>query len=248
MSLHEKLDLQDVEINEQTIVIGELRNEIRSAGDSPLRNLPTVNTNATKDDQQKLIDEMDKKIYELETERTCLVFEQERLKTSLDLCLDEKQHLAQQRTQTTSEMKKLKLRVLALQDQLHKLRRNNLMTNKKTVNNPGTTANKRRIVKRTPKKTTPSKSCLEILLDQNQSHSIIDDLNDQSSILYRPTTRRNSGLLPKMRQRTCSLCDHHTETSLMKRKRRPSTTTIVTKKRGYCLFCRHRAFIFFFII
>ncbi len=221
VSLNEKNDLQEVEINEQTIVIDELRNEIHRLNDKDeQRRTKTSSPLLTKstNDQQRVIEQLEKKVYELETERTCLIFEHERLKTNLDLCLDEKQHLLQQRTQTTSEMKKLKLRILALQDQVHKLKRTNPPMNKKTMN-PIVSTTKKRIIKKKPKKT-----CLEMLLDQNQSSTFIDDLQDQSSIRYRvspPKTNR------WRRHRTCSLCDYHTESSLMKRKRRSS----VAKKK-----------------
>ena len=168
-------------------------------------------------DQQRIIEELDKKLYELETERTCLVFEHERLKTNLDLCIDEKQNLIQQRTQTTNDVKKLKLRILALQDQVHKLKRNSLSTTKK----PATTT-KKRVVKKKPKK-----SCLEMLLDQNST--LIDDLQDHSSVLYRVSAARSDRRRRPItqRRRPCSLCDYHTESSLMKRKVRPT----IPKKR-----------------
>lgn len=206
LSLNEKIDLQEIEINELNVVLGELRNEIRSLNDKDEhRRSPVVPMKTSSDEQQRLLEEMDKKIYELETERTCLVFEHERLKTNLDLCIDEKQHLVQQRAQTSSELKKLKLRVLALQDQVHKLRRNNLTNN----NKKSPTKTKRRINKKNGRK-----SCLEMLLDQNQSVSIMEDLHDRSSIIYRPkeTRRRNFN--------DFHLHDHHTETSWMKRKTR----------------------------
>ena len=156
-------------------------------------------------------------MYELENERTCLTFEQERLKTNLNLCIDEKQHLIQQRTQTTNETKKLKLRILSLQDQVHKLKRMNQSMNNR--NNP--TIEKKRIIKKKPKKT-----CLEMLLDQNQSSTLLDDLQDESSIRYRISSIPKSNRF--QRQRLCSLCDYHTTSSLMKCKGRIST---ITKKR-----------------
>ena len=223
VSLNEKIDLQEVEINEQSIVIDELRNEIQRLNNHDeqrrVRNASPLTTKST-DDQQRVIEELDKKLYELETERTCLVFEHERLKTNLDLCIDEKQHLIQQRTQTTNEVKKLKLRILALQDQVHKFKRNSLSTTKKPVS-----TTKKRVVKKKSKK-----SCLEVLLDQDST--FIDDLQDRSSVLYRVSTarsdrrRRRSPPSPQ-RRRPCSLCDYHTESSLMKRKIRPT----VPKKR-----------------
>ncbi len=216
LSLHEKIDLQEVEINEQTLVIDELRNEIQLLNDKdelrPLKTSSPLTTKST-DDPQRLIEELDKKVYELENERTCLIFEHERLKTNLDLCIDEKQQLIQQRTQTTNEMKKLKLRILALQDQIQKFKRNNPPMNKKNINTPLLTRKKRMIKKKT------KKSCLEMLLDQNQSSILLDDLHDQSSELYRVSPIKSNRW---RRHRTCSLCDYHTESSLMKRKRRTS--------------------------
>jgi hypothetical protein len=174
-----------------------------------------------------MIGELDKKLYELETERTCLVFEHERLKTNLDLCIDEKQHLIQQRTQTANEVKKLKLRILALQDQVQKLKRKNQPVNKKNAFTPSLTK-KKRIIKKKPKK-----SCLEMLLDANQSSAFLDDLQDDSSLLYRVSSPRSNGFSTnrQRRHRTCSLCDYHTESSLMKRKRRPSISSTISKKR-----------------
>ncbi len=174
-------------------------------------------TSKSPDDPQRLIEELDKKLYEVETERTCLIFEHERLKTNLDLCIDEKQHLIQQRTQTNNEIKKLKLRILALQDQVHKFKRNN----PKNFNAVPSTMKKRVMKKKT------KKSCLEMLLDQNQNSTFIDDLHDQSSILYRVSTAKSDRWRRPRRHRACSLCDYHTESSLMKRKIRPS----IPKKR-----------------
>lgn len=231
LTIHEKLDLQAVEINEQTIVIDELKNEIQLINDQDEQRqakLAPQNKPKSTDDQQRLVEELDKKLYELETERTCLIFEHERLKTNLDLCIDEKQHLSQQRTQTVGEVKKLKLRILALQDQIHKLKRNNLPLNKKNNLNHPATGPKRKIIKKSPKK---GKSCLEMLLDQSQSATFMDDLRDQSSILYRMGPSKGNGLASKQRHRACSLCDHHTETSLMKRRRRPSMSSAMNKKR-----------------
>lgn len=170
------------------------------------------------DDQQQLIEELDKKLYELETERTCLIFEHERLKTNLDLCIDEKQHLLQQRTQNATEMKKLKLRILALQDQVHKLKRTNPLTTKKSCSAPTSTMKKRGLKKKN------KKSCLEMLLDQNSS--LIDDLQDECSVLYRVSSAKSDRWRrPARRHRACSLCDNHTQSSLMKRKRRSSIPT-----------------------
>lgn len=221
MSSNEKIDLQEVEINEQSIVIDELRNEIQLLNDKDEQRQSKI-TSPTKskstDDQQRVIEELDKKLYELESERTCLIFEHERLKTNLDLCIDEKQHLLQQRTQNTNEMKKLKLRILSLQDQIHKLKRTNPMMTKKPLITSVSTVKKRGMKKKS------KKSCLEMLLDQNST--LIDDLQDESSILYRVS----SGKVDRWRRstprhRACSLCDDHTQSSLMKRKRRPSMST-----------------------
>jgi hypothetical protein len=197
-------------------VIGELRNEIQILNNKDeihqTKNSSPLITKST-DNQQHLIEELDKKIYELENERTCLVFEHERLKTNLDLCIDEKQHLIQQRTQTSNEIKKLKLRILALQDQVQKFKRNNQTTiNKKPLLNI-----KKRIIKKKPKQT-----CLEMLLDQNQNSTFIDDLQNESSILYRVSSSKSDRPRRPRRHRACSLCDYHTESSLMKRKRRLS--------------------------
>jgi hypothetical protein len=58
-----------------------------------------------------------------------------------------------------------------------------------------------------------------MLLDQNQSSTFIDDLQDESSILYHVSPLKS----PRWRRhRTCSLCDNHTQSSLMKRRRRLS--------------------------
>ncbi|CAF1063887.1 unnamed protein product [Adineta ricciae] len=217
VSLQEKIDLQEIEINEQTIVIGELRNEIQLLNDKDdqLRIKPPSPTVLTSnDDQQRLIEELDKKLYDLETERTCLLFEQERLKTNLDLCIDEKQHLLQQRTQTGGEMKKLKLRTLALQDQIYKLKRNNQLSTKKNTIAPSLIKKKRAVKKRA------STSCLEMLLDQNPSpRGAPVHFPEEAPTLYRvssPKTWR------RPRCHACSLCNYHTESSLMKRKKRPS--------------------------
>jgi hypothetical protein len=186
-------------------------------------------TNTSNDDQQRLVDELDKKVYDLQTERTCLVFEQERLKTNLDLCIDEKQHLIQQRTQTSSELKKLKLRVLALQDQIYKLKRNNQPTIKKNMITPSLTK-KKRIIKKKPKK-----SCLELLLNQSSTSTFMDDLPDESSNLYRVSSVKSQGFganrWRRQRRYGCSLCDYHTEASLMKRRKRSSIPSTVPKKK-----------------
>ncbi|CAF4848757.1 unnamed protein product [Rotaria sp. Silwood1] len=232
LSLHEKIDLQEVEINEQTIVINELRNEILVLNDKDERSqlkIPSPSINKTNDNQQRFVEDFKKKLYELENERTCLIFEHERLKTNLDLCIDEKQHYIQQHKQTTNEIKRLKLRILALQDQIHKLKRNDQTINKKTLMNSSSTI-KKRIIKKKPKK-----SCLEMLLDQNQSSTFIDDLQNESSILYRTSPSKSDRLdinpWRRQRHRTCSLCDNHTQASLMKRKRRPSISSTIPKRK-----------------
>lgn len=114
-------------------------------------------------------------------------------------------------------MKKLKLRILALQDQVHKLKRNNQPINKKIFNTPLKPPTKKRINKKKTKQT-----CLEMLLDQNQSSTFIDDLQDESSILYRVSPTKADRWRRTRRHRACSLCDYHTESSIMKRKQRPS--------------------------
>jgi predicted nuclease with TOPRIM domain len=209
LSLHEKIDLQEVEINEQTIVIDELRNEIRRLNDhqnEPIRSLSiTIPSN---DEQNQLIEKLDKKLYELETERTNLIFEQERLKTNYDLCIDEKQHLIEQKIQINNEFKKSKLRILALQDQIKKLKRNN-----KNDLIPILTI-KRRTIKKKPKKSINTKSCLEMLLDQNAT--FIDDLQNESFI---------------SNKRSYHICNHLNEKSLIKRKRRPSISSTISKTR-----------------
>ncbi|CAF1204714.1 unnamed protein product [Adineta steineri] len=233
VSLQEKVDLQEIEINEQTIVIGELRNEIQLLNDKDeLRQSKISSPLITKssDDQQRLIEEYDKKLYDLETERTCLIFEQERLKTSLDLIIDEKQHLIQQRTQTTSELKKFKLRILALQDQIHKLKRNNQLPNKKNIIKPSL-IKKKRIIKK-----NPNKSCLEMLLDLNPSPRYADDLPNELSGRYRVSSAKSEKFNTnrwrrQQHYRACSLCDYHTEASLMKRKKRPSISSTMPKKK-----------------
>jgi hypothetical protein len=209
LSLHEKIDLQEVEINEQRIIIDELRNEIQRLNDQP-RSVPVITSNG---EQKYIIEKFDKKLYELETERTSLIFEHERLKTNLDLCMDEKQDLIQQKTQTTNEIKRLKLRILALQDQVHGLKQNN---KKDLTSTPILTIN-RRIIKKKPKKSTTTKSCLEMLLDQNAT--LIDDLHNEPLI----SNRR--------RHHSCSLCDHQSENSFIKRKRRPSASSIISRRR-----------------
>jgi predicted nuclease with TOPRIM domain len=184
------------------MVIDELRHEIHRLNDEPIRSLPV--TIPSNDEQKQLIEKLDQKLYELETERTNLIFEQERLKTNYDLCIDEKQHLIEQKIQTNNELKQSKLRILALQDQIHKLKRNN---NNKNDLIPILTI-KRRIIKKKPKKPMTKKSCLEMLLDQNVT--LIDDLQNESFILNKP------------RKRSYHICNHFNDHSFTKPKRRPS--------------------------
>lgn len=233
VSLNEKLDLQEVEINEQTIVINELRNEIQLLNDKDERSKPRISSMLpikSNDDQDRVGEEYDKKLYELENERTRLVFEHERLKTKLDICVDEKQHLMQQKTEALNDVKSLKLRILALQDQVHKLKRVNQPNKKKNSTSSAPTLRKR-IVKKKPRK-----SCLELLLDQNQSSMFLDDLQNESSILCRKSAPKSdrSDRNPWRRQRfrTCSLCDCHTQSSLMKRKRQPSMSSTISKRKS----------------
>jgi hypothetical protein len=56
---------------------------------------------------------------------------------------------------------------------------------------------------------------------------LIDDLQNESSILYRVTPTKSDRWQRPRRYRKCSLCDYHTESSLMKRKRQPS----ISKKK-----------------
>lgn len=218
LSLHEKIDLQEVELNEQTIVIGELRNEIQRLNQLDEKPMPSIN-NPINNEQKRLVEQLDKRLFELETERANLIIEHERLKTNFDLCSDEKQHLIQQKIQTNSELKKAKLRILALQDQIYKLKRTNQFNNNPTQKE--FLPNKRRTIQKKTKK-NPSilprttKSCLEILLDQNAT--IIDDLQNESLISNRP------------RQFSCNICDE----SFVKRKRRPSISSSISKTR--CIF------------
>jgi len=191
-----------VEINEQRIVISELRNEIQRLNDNKdeQSRSPTVITPILNNEQKYLIEELDKKLYEVETERTNLIVEHERLKTNYDLCIDEKQDLIQQKLQINNQLKQSKLRILALQDQIYKLKRNNQINNNNNKNDliPILTL-KRRIIKKKPKKLLTTKSCLEMLLEQNES--LISN---------------------KRRQHSCSLCDHQSENSFIKLKQRPS--------------------------
>ena len=215
LSLHEKIDLQDVEIHEQRLVIDELRQEIRRFNDRHKQSPPIVLE--PKNDQNHLIEDLDKKLYQLESERTNLIFEHERLKTNYDLCLNEKQHLTDQRTQINNELKNSKLRILALQDQLHKFKRNQSnVTNKQQDSIPSFNV-RRGIIKKKPRKTPRTKSCLEILLDQNAT--IIDDLHNQSIVSNKP------------RQRLCSICDHQKDQPFTARKRRTSISSTISKSR-----------------
>ncbi|CAF0902786.1 unnamed protein product [Adineta steineri] len=226
LSLNEKIDLQEVEINEQLIVIDELRHELRRFNDKDdqPRSAPIAITN---NEQKQLIEELDKKLYELETERTCLIFEHERLKTDFDLCVDEKQRLIQQKTQINNDLKQCKLRILALQDQIYKLKRNN--KKEVIITTPILTRN-RRIIKKKPKKPIINKTCLELLLDQTSS--FIDDYQNESFISNKQRRRR--------RHRSCSLCNYENDNSFIKHKKRlsipirrcgPLKRTLITKNR-----------------
>jgi len=209
-----------VEINEQRIVISELRNEIQRLNDNKdeQSRSPTVITPILNNEQKYLIEELDKKLYEVETERTNLIVEHERLKTNYDLCIDEKQDLIQQKLQINNQLKQSKLRILALQDQIQKLKRNNQINNNNNKNDliPILTL-KRRIIKKKPKKLLTTKSCLEMLLDQNTT--LIDDLQNESFISN------------KRRQHSSSLCEHQSENSFIKRKRRPSISSTISRTR-----------------
>lgn len=219
LSLQEKVDLQEVEINEQVTVIDELRNELRKAKDKDetvkIKHIPTSN-----DDQSNLIEKLDRRLYELETERTCLIFESERLKTAYNICIDEKQLLLDQKTQLNDDLKKLELRVLALQDQIHKLKRNNQINNQPDPISKSALTMKRRTIKKKPKKptvTAMAKSCLELLLDQNAT--LVDDLQNESIISYR---RRNHSY---------SLCDYSHEDSPRQRKQKSLKSSIIPRQR-----------------
>ena len=215
LSLHEKLDLQEVEINEQAVVIGELHHEIRTLHATskfvPIRPATPPAPPKFTPEQTHVIKELDGKLYQLETERTSLVFEQERLKTNLELALAEKQQFAQQRTQAKSELKKAKLQVLSLQDQVQKLKRKQTKETKKDLNPPPLFIIQRRMMRKKAKKPFSStKSCLEILLDQNTS--FMDDLHNQSVM----SSRR----------------EHSNDNSLIRRTRKASISSILSKKRG----------------
>ncbi|CAF1098835.1 unnamed protein product [Rotaria sordida] len=216
LSLQEKIDLQEVEINEQINIIDELHNEIRRINDKDEQIQSTYITTSN-NEQEHLIEELDKKIYELETERTCLIFENERLKTNYDLCNDEKQHLIQQKIQINNELKQLKLRILSLQDQIYKLKRTNQTDNNTDLISKPMLTIKRRTIKKKPKKSTTTKSCLELLLDQNST--LIDDLQNESLV----SNRRQD--------HSCSLCDHQSENSFRQRKRRSSISLILPRPR-----------------
>lgn len=202
--MQEKLDLQEVEINEQIIVIDELRNEIQRLKDENDQSSPPPSV--IKSENIKQIQELDRKVYELESERTCLLFEHERLKTEYNLCLDEKQHLVQQKNQLSNELKKTKLRILSLQDQVYKLKRES--NEKKSNNTSSTSTINRRVIKKKSKKFTMSKSCLELLLDQNST--LIDEQLNQSLMSNRPPRRR--------RHRSCSLCNHQKDKPLPRKR------------------------------
>lgn len=206
-----------MEIHEQRLVIDELRHEIRRLNDQrneSIQSPPIVVQQ--KDDQKQLIEELDRKLYQIESDRTNLIFEHERLKTNYDLCIDEKQHLTDQRTQINNELKKSKLRILALQDQLHKFKRNQSNLTSRHDQNPPLTI-RRGIIKKKAKKFPRTKSCLEMLLDQNAT--IIDDLHNQSIISNKP------------RRHSCNICDHQNDPSAMTQKRRSSISSTISKTR-----------------
>ncbi|UJR28714.1 hypothetical protein I4U23_009943 [Adineta vaga] len=210
LSLHEKIDLQDVEINEQIIVIDELRNEIQrliekddQASSPPPPPPPPPPVDKSSNIKQK---ELYEKVYQLENERTCLIFEHERIKTDYNLCLDDKQQLIQEKNQSNIELKKAKLRILSLQDQIFKLKRN--LNDKKEISSSSISTINRRIIKKKPKKPIMNKSCLELLLDQNST--LIDEQLNQSVI----SDRR--------RQRSCSLCIHQNDNLLSKHNKQSS--------------------------
>lgn len=92
----------------------------------------------------------------------------------MNLCIDEKQHLLEQKTEINNELKQSKLRILALQDQIYKLKRNNQKDSIPLI------TIKRRIIKKKPRTT---KSCLEMLLDQNAT--FIDDRHNESIVSNR---------------------------------------------------------------
>ncbi|CAF4925590.1 unnamed protein product, partial [Rotaria sp. Silwood2] len=138
-----------------------------------------------------------------------------------------KQHLIQQKTQLNNELKQFKLRILTLQDQIHKLKRNNQINNEKDLISKSILTIKRRTIKKKPKKSSTTKSCLELLLDQNST--LIDDLQNESLV----SNRRQD--------HSCSLCDHQSENSFRQRKRRSSISSILSKPR--CLLYKS-SFIF----
>jgi len=103
-----------------------------------------------------------------------------------------------------------------LQDQIHKLKRNNQINNNKKDLIPILTIKRRRINKK-PKKLTTTKSCLEMLLDQNST--LIDDIQNESLISN------------KQRHHSCSMCEHQNENSFIKRKRRPSISSTISRTK-----------------
>ena len=222
LSLQERIDLQDVEINEQTNVIHELHNEIQNINDKNEQFQPTILLTSN-NEQEHFREKFDKKIYELERERTCLIFENERLKTNFDLCNDEKQNLTQQKTQINNELRQAKLRILALQDQIHKLNRTNETTNKLDLTLKPISAMQRRINTKKPKRSrmmtsrTTKKSCLELLLEQ--SSTLTDDFENESSASNR------------QKQHSCSLCDPQIEYLFKQRKRQSSMSSIRSRRR-----------------
>lgn len=181
MNFQEKLDLQQVEINEQIVVIGELRNEIRALREKPK---PLAKFSGEK---VRLMSEIDKKFVDLETERSDLIVENERLKTSVELCQEEKENVLKQRNQIRSDLKKTKLRILALQDQISKLKRNQM---KNDVKSTPIVVVKRRISKKKVKKAVRLKSCLELLLDQNST--LVDEQQNESSISIENSIRKRT--------------------------------------------------------
>ncbi|CAF0919771.1 unnamed protein product, partial [Didymodactylos carnosus] len=237
MSLQEKIDLQQVELNEQSVAISELQNEIEHLNDEKDKKkiiyIPTPSSTINNDnlhmeqreqekqrqEQQHLIEQLDKKLYDLETQRTCLVFEHERLKTNLELSVDEKNQLVQQRNQNQIEIRNLKQNLSKCQQDLKQCRR-------KMTNN-----NKRK------------KSCLEVLLEQNpmsRDNSFVDDLDQPHQLFNRVTSAKsisetssnfNRDTFTSKKRRACSLCDDdHNKTLSRKlpgyRTRRNSTLTM----------------------
>lgn len=188
LTSNEKIDSQQVEINEQAIIIGELREELRISMDNDEHVIeqspPRIVSTRKNDEQMRLIEVLDKKLYELETERTEQILEHERLKTDYGLLLDAKEKLKEQRNQMRSEFKKSKLQILALQDQIRKLKRN---VTKKEIQPIVPPKMKRRRNKRKNVSISTTKSCLELLLDQNAT--LVDDLQTESLVSMRQATR-----------------------------------------------------------